>query len=36
MSYFLDTYALIEIVRGNKNFKEIVEKDVFTSIFNLY
>jgi hypothetical protein len=34
--YFLDTYALIEILRGNDSYKGFVELDMFTSIFNLY
>lgn len=36
MSYFLDTYALIEIAKGNKKFEEFLQKELFTSIFNLY
>ena len=36
MSYFLDTYALIEIIRGNQNYQRFLEAELFTSIFNLY
>lgn len=36
MIYFLDTYAMIEIIKGNKNFADFLEEDFFTSIFNLY
>lgn len=35
-SYFLDTYALIEIIKGNKNYQKFLESELFTSIFNLY
>ena len=36
MNYFLDTYALIEIAKGNINYKKYLEFEFFTSIFNLY
>ncbi|MDP3027577.1 MAG: PIN domain-containing protein [Nanoarchaeota archaeon] len=36
MNYFLDTYALIEIVKGNINYKKYLESEFYTSIFNLY
>jgi len=35
-NYFLDTYALIEIIKGNKNYQKFLESEIFTSIFNLY
>ena len=35
-SYFFDTYALIEIIKGNKNYQKFLESELFTSIFNLY
>lgn len=35
-NYFLDTYALIEIIKGNKNYQKFLEYELFTSIFNLY
>ena len=34
--YFLDTSAIIEIVKGNKKFEEYIERELFTSLFNLY
>ena len=34
--YFLDTYALIEIIIGNRKYKKYLSSDLFTSIFNLY
>ena len=36
MSYFLDSYALIEIAKGNLNYKKYLDFELFTSIFNLY
>ncbi len=35
-NYFLDTYALIEIIKGNKNYQKFLDSELFTSIFNLY
>lgn len=35
-SYFLDTYAMIEIVKGNKAYEKFSEQELFTCIFNLY
>lgn len=34
--YFLDTYALIEIIKGNRKYKKFLEDDLHTSILNLY
>src|SRR3989344_7356831 len=34
--YFLDTYTMIEIAKGNKKFEDFLEKELFTSLFNLY
>jgi predicted nucleic acid-binding protein len=34
-SYFLDTYAIIEIIKENKNYKKFYETLNFTSIMNL-
>lgn len=34
--YFLDTYALIEIINGNKKYKRFLQEELYTSIFNLY
>ncbi|MEK6873548.1 MAG: PIN domain-containing protein [Nanoarchaeota archaeon] len=36
IGYFADTYALIEIIKGNKNYQRFLNKSLFTSIFNLY
>ncbi|MFW6282504.1 MAG: PIN domain-containing protein [Minisyncoccales bacterium] len=36
MKYFLDTYALIEIIKGNKNYKKFLNKKFATSLYNLY
>ena len=34
-SYFLDTYALIEIMKGNENFSKFQDTSNFTSLMNL-
>lgn len=36
MKFFLDTYALIEFVRGNKAYEKYLREELFTSLFNLY
>ncbi len=36
MSYFLDSYALIEIVKGNKSYEKYVGEELFTTLYNLY
>ncbi len=36
MKYFLDTYAIIEIIKGNSNYKRFLSSKFFTSVFNLY
>lgn len=36
MRYFLDTYAIVEIIKGNPNYMKYLKGDFFTSIFNLY
>ena len=36
MRYFLDTYAIIEIIKGNFNYGKYLNEELFTSIFNLY
>lgn len=33
--YFLDTYALIEILRGNPSYKDILDSTCHTAITNL-
>ncbi|MFH1391955.1 MAG: PIN domain-containing protein [Candidatus Diapherotrites archaeon] len=34
--YFFDTYALIELVKGNPVYADYAGKPIYTSIFNLY
>jgi uncharacterized protein len=36
MKYFMDTYAIIEIIKENRNYKKYLNHEFFTSIFNLY
>src|SRR3989338_6850856 len=33
--YFFDTYALIEIIKGNPNYKEYLNEEFITTRFNL-
>ncbi len=33
--YFFDTYAIIEVVRGNENYSKYKDVDVITTVFNL-
>lgn len=33
--YFFDTYALVEVTKGNKNYAKYAECECKTSIFNL-
>lgn len=35
MEYFLDTYAMIEIVRGNKAYAKYIDKGLITTKYNL-
>ena len=35
MSYFFDTYALVEIIRGNTNYEEYIEETFPTTTLNL-
>jgi len=35
MKYLFDMYALIEIIKGNKNYEKYINEDFFTSILNL-
>lgn len=35
MPYFFDTYALIEIIKSNKNYLPYCEEEIFTSLLNL-
>ena len=36
IEYFLDTYALIEIIKGNKKYKKFLSLNLFTSLLHLY
>ncbi len=36
MRYFADTYALVEIVKGNKAYLQYMDEELFTSLLNLY
>ena len=35
MAYFFDTYALIEIINGNKNYIKYNEEIIYTSLLNI-
>lgn len=35
MDFFLDTYAMIEIVKGNKNYQPYLDKIFITTKYNL-
>lgn len=34
-TFFFDTYALIEIIKGNPNYKNYTNSKIITSVFNL-
>ena len=36
MSYFLDSYAIIEIIKGNSKYAMYLSFECRTSVFNLY
>jgi len=36
VTYFLDTYAIVEIIKGNPLFTQYLSEKLFTSVFNLY
>lgn len=36
MKLFLDTYALIEIIKGNAKYKKFLDEELYTTILNLY
>jgi len=36
MGYLLDTYAMVEIIKGNKNYAVFLDKEIFTNLLNLY
>lgn len=33
--YFFDTYAIIEIIKGNKNYKKFENYNILTSVLNI-
>ena len=35
MKYFFDTYAIIEIIKENKNYEKYKEEEIVTSILNI-
>lgn len=35
LSYFWDTYALIEFIHGNKNFSKFINEPIIITVFNL-
>lgn len=35
MRYFFDTYAIIEIIRENKNYEKYREEEIVTSVLNI-
>ena len=36
MKFFVDTYALVEIIKGNENYQKYINYELTTSIINLY
>lgn len=36
MKYFLDTYAMVEIVKGNTHYTKYLTQQLHTSLFHLY
>ena len=36
LRYFLDTYAMLEIVKGNASYKKYLDEELYTTILNLY
>ncbi len=36
MKYFADTYALIEIIKGNPNYERYSKEELSTNLLNLY
>jgi uncharacterized protein len=34
--YFLDTYAIIEIVKGNEDYVKFLNSEFYTNLLNLY
>ena len=36
MIFFCDTYALVEIIKGNKSYHPYLDQELHTNILNLY
>ena len=36
LNYYLDTYAIIEIIKGSGSYAKFLTGNFFTSVFNLY
>lgn len=36
MKFFLDTFAIIEIIKGNTRYEKFLDSELFTSLLNLY
>lgn len=36
VTFFLDTYALMEIAKGNENYRKYLSSNLYTSFMNLY
>lgn len=36
VKYFLDTYAIIEMIKGNQNYSKYLNAESYTSVLNLY
>ncbi len=36
MKFFCDTYALVEIIKGNKAYTPFLNQELYTCVFNLY
>ena len=35
-TYFFDTYAIVEIIRGNENYKEYIKKNAILTQLNIF
>ncbi|HLC91411.1 MAG TPA: PIN domain-containing protein [Candidatus Nanoarchaeia archaeon] len=36
MKFFCDTYAMVEIIKGNRSYQPYLEQELHTNILNLY
>ncbi len=36
MKFFLDTFAIMEIIKGNAKYEKYLDSELFTSLLNLY